>query len=109
MIRAVVWNEFVHERENDLVRSIYPDGIHAAIAAGLAADPGIDASTATLDQPENGLPADRLNDTDVLLWWGHKAHARSTTPPSTASPSGSTRAWASSSSTPGTSRRSSSA
>ena len=76
MIRAVVWNEFVHERENPLVRSIYPDGIHAAIAAALDADDGIDASTATLDQPENGLPASRLRDTDVLLWWGHKAHPK---------------------------------
>ena len=35
MIRAVVWNEFVHERENPIVRAIYPDGIHAAIAAAL--------------------------------------------------------------------------
>lgn len=74
MIRAVVWNEFVHERENAVVRGIYPDGIHAAIAAGLNAEGGIEATVATLDQPENGLPADRLAGTDVLLWWGHKAH-----------------------------------
>jgi trehalose utilization protein len=74
MIRAVVWNEFVHERENAAVRAIYPEGIHAAIAAALATDEGIDAATATLDQPEHGLPADRLENTDVLLWWGHKAH-----------------------------------
>ncbi|WP_297976768.1 ThuA domain-containing protein [uncultured Amaricoccus sp.] len=76
MIRAVVWNEFVHERENPLVKSVYPEGIHAALAAALNADPGIDASTATLDQPGNGLPEDRLRDTDVLLWWGHKAHGQ---------------------------------
>ncbi|MFO1141366.1 MAG: ThuA domain-containing protein [Amaricoccus sp.] len=74
MIRAVVWNEYVHERENPVVRGIYPEGIHGAIAKGLNADEGIDAGTATLDQPENGLPADRLKDIDVLLWWGHKAH-----------------------------------
>ena len=74
MIRAVAWNEFVHERENPAVRAIYPEGIHAAIAAALNADDGIDAGSATLDQPENGLPQDRLKDIDVLLWWGHKAH-----------------------------------
>ncbi len=74
MIRAVVWNEFVHERENAVVRGIYPDGIHATIATALNAGDGIEATTATLDQPENGLPADRLAETDVLLWWGHKAH-----------------------------------
>ena len=95
MIRAVVWNEFVHERENPVVRAIYPDGIHAAIAAALAGDAGIEAGTATLDQPEHGLPAERPQ--------GHRRPAlvgpqgprrRSTTPSSTASPSGSTRAWA---------------
>ena len=75
MIRTVVWNEFVHERENDLVRSIYPDGIHATLAAALAGD-GVEVSTATLDQPEHGLPQDRLDATDVLVWWGHKAHGR---------------------------------
>ncbi len=74
MIRAIVWNEFIHERENATVRGIYPDGIHATIAAALAAGEGIEATTATLDQPENGLPAERLAETDVLLWWGHKAH-----------------------------------
>jgi trehalose utilization protein len=74
MIRAVVWNEHVHERENPVVREIYPDGIHATIAAALAEEAGIDASTATLQEPEHGLPAERLKDTDVLLWWGHKAH-----------------------------------
>ena len=42
MIRAVVWNEFVHERENAAVRAIYPEGIHATIAAALAADEGIE-------------------------------------------------------------------
>lgn len=74
MIRAVVWNEFVHEKENPVVREIYPDGIHMAIARGLASDADIEVGTATLDEPEHGLPGDRLAETDVLLWWGHKAH-----------------------------------
>ena len=30
--------------------------------------------TATLEQPEHGLSEQILNSTDVLLWWGHKAH-----------------------------------
>ena len=72
--RVVVWNEFIHERENDTVRGIYPDGIHGAIAATLAGDPALSISTATLDQPEHGLDAQRLAATDVLFWWGHKAH-----------------------------------
>ncbi len=27
-----------------------------------------------MDQPENGLTDDVLKETDVLIWWGHKAH-----------------------------------
>jgi trehalose utilization protein len=30
--------------------------------------------TATLDEPENGLPEPVLMKTDVLIWWGHTAH-----------------------------------
>ena len=73
-IRAVVWNEFIHEREDADVGEIYPDGIHATIASALSVDPAITATTATLDQPEHGLSQARLDETDVLLWWGHKAH-----------------------------------
>jgi trehalose utilization protein len=73
-VRAVVWGENVHERENKVVAGVYPDGMHNAIAAGLNADPGIRATTATLQDPEHGLPEDRLAQTDVLLWWGHAAH-----------------------------------
>ena len=73
-IRTIVWNEFIHERENASVRDIYPDGIHVTIADALAKIGGFDVSTATLDQPEHGLPQARLDETDVLIWWGHKAH-----------------------------------
>jgi trehalose utilization protein len=73
-IRAVVWNEFLHERENAIVREIYPDGIHAAIAGHLNAAGGIEAGLAALGEPDDGLSEARLAQTDVLLWWGHKAH-----------------------------------
>jgi trehalose utilization protein len=74
-IRVTVWNEFRHEQENETYRAIYPHGIHGAIAEGLAAFPDLQVATATLDEPEHGLPAARLDATDVLVWWGHKAHA----------------------------------
>ena len=74
-IRTVVWGENVHDRENETVKSIYPRGMHGAIAEALNADPAISASTATLEQPEHGLSIDRLKETDVLTWWGHRAHA----------------------------------
>ncbi|MUV90304.1 trehalose utilization protein ThuA [Halapricum sp. CBA1109] len=73
MASITVWNEYIHERENDRVADLYPDGIHTYIA-DLLAEAGHDTSTATLDEPENGLPPGALEDTDVLLWWGHLAH-----------------------------------
>ncbi|MEC5290354.1 ThuA domain-containing protein [Aurantimonas sp. C2-6-R+9] len=75
-IRTVVWNEFIHERENPVVKEIYPDGIHGTIAAFLSTDQDFAVSTATLDEPEHGLPQARLDETDVLVWWGHKAHGQ---------------------------------
>ena len=33
-IRVTVWGENVHERTEDHVREIYPDGMHTTIAAG---------------------------------------------------------------------------
>lgn len=75
-LRVVVWNEFVHERQNPAVAAVYPEGIHAAIAAGLRELlPAAEVATATLEEPEHGLGADRLAATDVLVWWGHRAHA----------------------------------
>ncbi|EAU41689.1 hypothetical protein FP2506_14689 [Fulvimarina pelagi HTCC2506] len=73
-IRTVVWNEFIHEQNNSVVQAIYPDGIQNEIARVLSADREIEVSTATLQEDEHGLPQSRLDETDVLLWWGHKAH-----------------------------------
>ncbi len=72
--KAIVWGENVHEQTSDVVRSIYPDGMHECIASTLNADSGITAETATLQQPEHGLSEERLAETDVLFWWGHAAH-----------------------------------
>ncbi|MFC7166349.1 ThuA domain-containing protein [Halospeciosus flavus] len=73
MVSVTVWNEFVHEREDEEVAEVYPDGIHAVLADFLA-DAGHDVRTATLDEDEHGLTEAVLGDTDVLLWWGHAAH-----------------------------------
>ena len=74
-LRVTVWNEFRHERSEERIRAVYPQGIHSAIAAGLRElDPGLEVSTATLDEPEHGLSGERLANTDVLFWWGHMAH-----------------------------------
>ena len=74
-VRVTIWNEFRHERENPVYAAIYPDGIHGAIAEGFSGDPRFMLRTATLDEHEHGLTEEALDATDVLVWWGHKAHA----------------------------------
>ena len=73
MTRVTVWNEFRHERHNDTVAEVYPDGIHTVIADALSGA-GFETQTATLDEPEHGLTETTLDQTDVLTWWGHAAH-----------------------------------
>jgi trehalose utilization protein len=75
-LRVTVWGENVHERREDPVRAIYPDGMHAVIAAGLTRllGPAVTARTVTLQDPEHGLTEEVLAATDVLTWWGHAAH-----------------------------------
>jgi trehalose utilization protein len=72
-VRALIWNEFRHERNKEAVKAVYPDGIHAALARGIAGD-GLEVRTATLDDPEQGITDEVLAASDVLLWWGHTAH-----------------------------------
>ena len=72
-VRVTVWNEYRHERKDEKVGAIYPEGIHATIAAALR-EYGLDVRTATLDEPEHGLTDEVLAATDVLIWWGHIAH-----------------------------------
>ncbi|AUH64107.1 ThuA domain-containing protein [Paracoccus zhejiangensis] len=73
-IRVTVFGENVHEQKSRIVASIYPEGMHQTIADALNTDPGISAGTVTLQQPEHGLTAETLAQTDVLFWWGHAAH-----------------------------------
>jgi trehalose utilization protein len=76
-LRVTVWNEYRHERESAEIGKVYPAGIHAVVADALREQlgDGAEVRTATLDEPEQGLPDDVLKATDVMTWWGHKAHA----------------------------------
>ncbi len=72
--RVTVWNEYRHERLDDEVADIYPEGIHGAIAKHLRQQ-GLTVRTATLDEKEHGLTESLLAETNVLIWWAHMAHA----------------------------------
>ncbi|MCT9625994.1 ThuA domain-containing protein [Pseudarthrobacter equi] len=75
-VRVVVWGENRHEQREPEVAAIYPDGMHNAIRHGIEKNLGDRAqvSTVTLDDPEHGLTEEVLQNTDVLVWWGHAAH-----------------------------------
>ena len=73
MIRVLVWNEYVHERNEERIAKVYPNGIHNAIADFLRCD-DITVKTATLDQENCGITKELLDETDVFIWWGHLAH-----------------------------------
>ena len=73
-IRVTVWNEFLHEKQDEAVRRVYPEGIHEAVATPLRECKDMEVRTATLGEPEHGLTQEVLNNTDVLTWWGHMGH-----------------------------------
>lgn len=72
MVSVTIWNEYRHEREDNAIAAVYPDGIHASIAEAFGTE--YDVNTATLEEPEHGLSESILDETDVLTWWGHLAH-----------------------------------
>ena len=72
-MKVTVWNENQHEKRDPIVLEYYPGGLHGYIANFLKCD-DIEVRTATLDDPECGLTEEVLADTDVLVWWGHRAH-----------------------------------
>ncbi|MDO8541716.1 MAG: ThuA domain-containing protein [Opitutaceae bacterium] len=74
-LRVTVWGENVHEQTDAAVRSVYPNGMHHAIAVGIREYlVGAAVETVTFQEPDHGLTEARLAQTDVLTWWGHRAH-----------------------------------
>ena len=74
-MKVTVWNENQHEKEIPEILELYPGGIHCYLANMLKCD-DIEVRTATLDDPECGLTQEVVDDTDVMIWWGHMAHIR---------------------------------
>lgn len=71
-IRVLVWDE----NPGHAPKEVYPHGIRGAVAEGLAefGRDGVQVRTAHLDDPEQGLAAETLAETDVLVWWAHVRH-----------------------------------
>jgi trehalose utilization protein len=71
-LRVLVWDE----APSHAPKSVYPKSINGAIADGLneLGQGAIVATTANIDDPDQGITDEVLADIDVLLWWGHARH-----------------------------------
>ena len=75
MLNVLIYNEFRHEKDpNCRASTIYPEGIHTAIAGFLGKEEDISVTTATLDNIREVITREKLRATDVIIWWGNMAH-----------------------------------
>lgn len=68
-IRVLAWSERTEPAD------VYPNGINGAIAAALQKDKKLSVRTAQLSDPDSGVSDATLDQTDVLIWFGHQKHA----------------------------------
>jgi len=73
--RVVVWSEGTASVDPE-AKKVYPNDINFAIAEGLKPleAQGWEIVSASLNDPDQGISDERLNNTDILIWWGHKKH-----------------------------------
>ncbi|MCL2771800.1 MAG: ThuA domain-containing protein [Oscillospiraceae bacterium] len=73
-IRVTMYNEYLEELHDANCAKVYPKGLHGAIGDYLAKNPEIEFTAVTMEMPNCGFTDELLNNTDVLLWWGHGHH-----------------------------------
>ena len=71
-IRVLVWSELTEPA------AVYPNGINGAIAEFLKKDKDLSVKTAAISDPDLGVSDAVLDETDVLIWFGHRKHAEVT-------------------------------
>ncbi|MBO5275341.1 MAG: ThuA domain-containing protein, partial [Clostridia bacterium] len=72
-MKITIYNEYLHEKYDEQIKAIYPDGIHGQLAKILT-EAGHECTTSTLDDIQTTMTDEVLANTDVLLWWGHMGH-----------------------------------
>lgn len=70
MIRVTIFNEFHHEQTEECVKKVYPEGIHSVLKKSLESD-DLSVTCVTQDQENCGITEELLENTDVMIWWGH--------------------------------------
>jgi trehalose utilization protein len=69
-IRVLVWDE----QQPAQKRGYGDQFLGQFLAAHLAKNPALQVKTATLADPDQGITPEVLDNTDVLIWWGHIKH-----------------------------------
>jgi trehalose utilization protein len=72
-LRVLVWDE----NPSHAPKELYPTSLRGAIADGLKELDVLgefSVDVACLDDDDQGVPVDKLSETDVLIWWGHARH-----------------------------------
>ena len=76
-IRVLIWDENPQHRSFE----IYPNSLNSAIAEGIGkldSSKQLEINTANLDEANQGITQEVLDNTDVLIWWGHARHGEVT-------------------------------
>lgn len=68
-VRVLVWDEQQPEQ-----KQAYDNFLGNWIAGYLKTQKGLSVRSARLADPEQGLAKETLDNTDVLIWWGHLRH-----------------------------------
>jgi trehalose utilization protein len=74
--RAVLLKVTVWDERQPAQKEAYANFLGNAVADHLRAAGGksLEVRSVGLDDPDQGLPLALLDDTDVLIWWGHQRH-----------------------------------
>ena len=75
MIKVTVWYEHAPGDEHEAVMKMHPNGLADTIADIFGDKACFSVRKIHIDMPECGLTDGVLNDTDVLVWWGHVRHS----------------------------------
>src|SRR2546430_7550425 len=69
-IRVLVWDEQQPQQKQAYNERFLGE----TIAAHLEKQPSLSVKSVSISSPDQGLANDTLDDTDVIVWWGHVRH-----------------------------------
>lgn len=73
-MKILVYNEYAPHQKHGKILKAYPNGLHNAIKDIFESDNNYTVNTCTLQDIESKMTQDALNDTDLIIWWGHCLH-----------------------------------